>query len=64
MQQFPSQLLEKAVEEFSKLPGVGRKTALRFVLHLLRKTKVLFIISFSYLSWKRQIALRYPKVTR
>ena len=39
MQQFPSQLLEKAVEEFSKLPGVGRKTALRFVLHLLRKTK-------------------------
>ena len=25
MQQFPSQLLEKAVEEFSKLPGVGRK---------------------------------------
>lgn len=39
MQQFPSQLLEKAVEEFSNLPGVGRKTALRFTLHLLRKTK-------------------------
>lgn len=33
---FPSQLLEKAVSEFSKLPGVGRKTALRLVLHLLR----------------------------
>lgn len=39
MQQFPSQLLEKAVGEFSKLPGVGRKTALRFVLHLLRESK-------------------------
>lgn len=36
-QQYPSQLLEKAVEEFSKLPGVGRKTALRLVLHLLRQ---------------------------
>lgn len=33
----PSQLLEKAVSEFSKLPGVGRKTALRLVLHLLRQ---------------------------
>ena len=33
---FPSQLLDKAVSEFSKLPGVGRKTALRLVLHLLR----------------------------
>jgi len=30
-------LLEKAVQEFSKLPGVGRKTALRLVLHLLRQ---------------------------
>lgn len=39
MQQFPSQLLEKAVGEFSKLPGVGRKTALRLVLHLLRESK-------------------------
>lgn len=33
----PSQLLEKAVSEFSKLPGVGRKTALRLVLHLLHQ---------------------------
>lgn len=30
-------MLEKAVQEFSKLPGVGRKTALRLVLHLLRQ---------------------------
>ena len=36
-QQYPSQLLEKAVKEFSKLPGIGRKTALRLVLHLLRQ---------------------------
>ena len=36
-QQYPSQLLEKAVQEFSKLPGIGRKTALRLVLHLLRQ---------------------------
>ena len=37
MQQYPSQLLERAVEAFSQLPGVGRKTALRLVLHLLRQ---------------------------
>lgn len=36
-QQYPSQLLEKAVEEFAKLPGIGRKTALRLVLYLLRQ---------------------------
>ncbi|MBQ8224103.1 MAG: recombination protein RecR [Bacteroides sp.] len=34
---FPSTLLEKAVNEFAKLPGVGRKTAMRLVLHLLRQ---------------------------
>ena len=37
-QQYPSALLEKAVGEFSKLPGIGRKTALRLVLHLLRRS--------------------------
>lgn len=37
MEQYPSVLLERAVGEFSKLPGVGRKTALRLVLHLLRQ---------------------------
>lgn len=36
-QQYPSQLLERAVQEFAKLPGVGRKTSLRLVLHLLRQ---------------------------
>lgn len=37
MEQFPSQLLEKAVNEFSRLPGIGRKSALRLVLHMLRR---------------------------
>ena len=36
-EQFPSVLLERAVGEFAKLPGVGRKTAMRLVLHLLRQ---------------------------
>lgn len=34
---FSSQLLEKTVSELSKLPGIGRKTALRLALHILRK---------------------------
>lgn len=34
---YPSKLLENAVNEFSKLPGIGRKSALRLVLHLLRQ---------------------------
>lgn len=34
--QFPSRLIEHAVEEISKLPGIGKKTALRMVLHLLK----------------------------
>lgn len=37
MQQYSSVLLEKAVGEFAKLPGIGRKTALRLVLHMLRQ---------------------------
>ncbi len=37
LQQYPSVLLEKAVGEFSKLPGIGRKTALRLILFLLRQ---------------------------
>ena len=36
-QEFASTLLEQAVSEFAKLPGIGRKTALRLVLHLLRQ---------------------------
>lgn len=36
-EQYPSKLLERAVQEFSRLPGIGRKTALRLVLHVLRQ---------------------------
>lgn len=36
-QEFASSLLENAVGEFAKLPGIGRKTALRLVLYLLRQ---------------------------
>ena len=38
-QEYPSTLLERAVREFSKLPGIGRKTATRLVLHLLRRNE-------------------------
>lgn len=34
---FSSKLLENAVEEFGRLPGIGKKTALRLVLHLLKQ---------------------------
>lgn len=36
-QRYPSELLDNAVSELGKLPGVGRKTALRLALHLLRQ---------------------------
>lgn len=36
-QEFASTLLDAAVNEFAKLPGIGRKTALRLVLHILRQ---------------------------
>ncbi|MEQ8474245.1 MAG: recombination mediator RecR [Marinoscillum sp.] len=35
--EYPSKLVEQAVEEISKLPGIGRKSALRLVLHLLKQ---------------------------
>ena len=40
LMQFSSSLLENAVNEFSKLPGIGKKTALRLVLHLLRQNEI------------------------
>lgn len=39
MQSSSSKLLDKAVEQFASLPGIGRKTALKFVLHLLKKNE-------------------------
>lgn len=38
-QEFASSLLENAVNELAKLPGIGRKTALRLVMHLLRQSE-------------------------
>jgi recombination protein RecR len=37
VEQFPSKLVDDAVNEFAKLPGIGKKTALRLVLHLLKQ---------------------------
>lgn len=39
IERYPSKLLEAAVNEFSRLPGIGRKSALRMVLHLLRQSE-------------------------
>lgn len=36
---YPSKVLEKAVEEMSNLPGIGKRTALRLVLHMLNRPK-------------------------
>ncbi len=38
-EQYPSKLLERAIQELTRLPGVGRKTALKFALHLLSQEK-------------------------
>lgn len=38
IQKYPSSLLENAVNEFAKLPGIGRKTALRLVLNVLKRS--------------------------
>ena len=35
--EFSSKLIEQAVEHFSSLPGVGKKSALRYVLHLIKQ---------------------------
>ncbi len=37
--EYPSKLIENAVDEISKLPGIGKKTALRLALHLLKQEK-------------------------
>ena len=56
VQQYPSHLLERAVQEFSKLPGIGRKTALRLVLHELRQpTEDVQSFAESLLTMKREV---------
>ena len=56
LNQFPSTLLENAVNEFAKLPGVGRKTALRLVLFLLRQeTGMVETFGNTMISLKREV---------
>ena len=45
-EQYPSKHLERALNEFTKLPGIGRRTALRLVLHLLKQDKA-YVNSFA-----------------
>ena len=60
-QQYPSVLLEKAVGEFAKLPGIGRKTAMRLVLHLLRQdTSTVEAFSSAISTLKKEV--KYCKV--
>lgn len=60
-QQYPSALLEKAINEFAKLPGIGRKTALRLVLHLLRQeTSNVEAFGNAIITLKREV--KYCKV--
>jgi recombination protein RecR len=37
--EYPSKLIERAIEEIAKLPGIGKKTALRLALHLLKESE-------------------------
>lgn len=56
IQKYPSILLENAVNEFAKLPGVGRKTALRLVLHMLRQdSKTVENFSSAILTLKNEV---------
>lgn len=65
-QQYSSILLENAVNEFAKLPGIGRKTALRLVLHLLRQEEgeaensVIPLSSYAKKSNVATFAITYP----
>lgn len=55
-QQYSSVLLEKAINEFAKLPGIGRKTAMRLVLHLLRQdTSMVEAFSNALVTLKHEI---------
>lgn len=60
-QQYPSQLLERAVQEFAKLPGIGRKTALRLVLHLLRRDEA-DVVQFADAISKMRREVRHCRV--
>lgn len=59
--QYPSALLQRAIDEFSKLPGIGSKTALRLVLHLLKQdTETVEAFSNAISTLKKEV--KYCKV--
>ena len=66
-QRYPSALLENAVNELASLPGVGRKTALRLALYMLRRdvgyTERIFCVLASYklLYWKQGFCYFFNK---
>lgn len=60
-QEFASSLLENAVGEFAKLPGIGRKTALRLVLYMLRQDES-FAVSLGEALIKLRREVRYCNV--
>lgn len=57
---FPSKILEDAVNNFSSLPGVGKKTALRYVLSLLKKDEKT-VLHFSSVIARLKSELKYCK---
>ena len=57
---FPSKLIEDAVNEISRLPGIGKKTALRLTLHLLKQPES-FSQSLSQAITKLRSDIRYCK---
>ncbi len=60
-QKYPSALLENAVNEFARLPGIGRKTALRLILHLLRQDDTM-VAGFAEALVKLKQEVRYCSV--
>jgi recombination protein RecR len=60
---YPSRLLEEAVNEFASLPGIGQKTALRLVLHILRQDKAA-IESFGNSIIRLAMELRFCKICK
>ena len=57
---YPSTLLENAVNEFAKLPGIGKKSALRLVLHLLRQDEAK-VVNFAEAIVKLKQEVKYCK---
>ena len=57
---FSSTLLENAVNEFAKLPGIGKKTALRLVLHLIKQDAA-EVENFSHIISKMRAEIKFCK---